>query len=60
MTGQELDDEEDMDDMDEEEESDDEDERVDIRALVQGKRKDKASSLSPVGIDTPPAKTRKT
>ncbi|KAF2095853.1 hypothetical protein NA57DRAFT_43401 [Rhizodiscina lignyota] len=41
-------------------EDSDEDERVDIRSLVQGKRKDKASSVSPVGIEAPPLKTRKT
>ncbi|MBE7182355.1 MAG: hypothetical protein INR71_14325 [Terriglobus roseus] len=58
------DDHSDMEDPDEEFDSDDEDDedaRVDIRSLVQGKRKDKASSLSPVGLETPRgAKTRKT
>jgi hypothetical protein len=55
-------DDEDVSDVDDFEEADDseEDERVDIRSLVQGKRRDPASSSSPVGIDKPPAKARKT
>jgi hypothetical protein len=60
-TAQELDD-EDMSDVDGFEEADDseEEERVDIRSLVKGKRRDPASSSSPVGIDRPPTKARKT